>query len=363
MNHGQCDERWARGVVVHGMGRSGTSAITGLFVASGYYAGEAVDLMRPDPSNERGYYENLSVFGANEEVLGEFDASWYDPADEATQTARGDELRPRLAAVLDRLVQDSGSAPLALKDPRIGVMLPLWGPVLSGVLHPVLVIRDPIEIAFSLRRREDMPVPLGIAAWEVHMTTLLRHLAGVVVTVAPYRAVMAEPGVARAVVAAASEHMAVAQARCVHPSDGSDWLAPELRHNNAQSRDRRRYLTASQQELWTWLESLEPGNCELRPPPAFTEIPDASRAAVHQLSVLADRISGLEQGLSRERQGRQDDQQRAAEAYEHVQRVSDEAREAYEQTEKAYQVIVQSKSWRLTSLPRTVASTVRRLLA
>ena len=47
----------ALGVVVHGMARSGTSGVAGLFVASGYYAGQDDELLSPTteipPGNTR----------------------------------------------------------------------------------------------------------------------------------------------------------------------------------------------------------------------------------------------------------------------------------------------------------------------
>ena len=39
-------------------------------------------------------------------------------------------------------------------------MMPLWQPVIEGVLHPVVVIRDPVEIARSLRLRDGTPLRL-----------------------------------------------------------------------------------------------------------------------------------------------------------------------------------------------------------
>ena len=59
----------AIGVVVYGMGRSGTSAVTGLFARAGYYLGEADDLMAADGNNQTGYHENLQILELNEEIL------------------------------------------------------------------------------------------------------------------------------------------------------------------------------------------------------------------------------------------------------------------------------------------------------
>jgi hypothetical protein len=50
------------GAVVFGMGRSGTSAVTGTLVSSGFYAGADSELMEASSGNPAGYWENLAVF-------------------------------------------------------------------------------------------------------------------------------------------------------------------------------------------------------------------------------------------------------------------------------------------------------------
>jgi hypothetical protein len=72
------DPDGALGVVVHGMSRSCTSAVTGLFVASGYFVGDETDLMRANSGNPAGYYENLNVYKINEDVLAELGARHGD---------------------------------------------------------------------------------------------------------------------------------------------------------------------------------------------------------------------------------------------------------------------------------------------
>ena len=59
----------ARGVVVLGMGRSGTSSVTRMFQRSGYFVGAVPDLLGPDAANPTGYFENRRVWRANEDVL------------------------------------------------------------------------------------------------------------------------------------------------------------------------------------------------------------------------------------------------------------------------------------------------------
>ncbi|HTR89360.1 MAG TPA: hypothetical protein VMG62_04525, partial [Solirubrobacteraceae bacterium] len=135
-----------------------------MFQRSGYFLGAPEDLMVGDPSNPTGYFENLKVWRANESVLAHFGATWFDPPDEDEQLARSGQLQPGLRCVLDELLAQAAvtQRPLALKDPRMGVLMPLWWPLLADLLHPVLVIRDPFEIALSLERRDATAVPVAL---------------------------------------------------------------------------------------------------------------------------------------------------------------------------------------------------------
>jgi len=51
----------AVGIVVYGMGRRGTSAVTGLFASCGCYIGRDEDLLAPNKANPSGYQENVRV--------------------------------------------------------------------------------------------------------------------------------------------------------------------------------------------------------------------------------------------------------------------------------------------------------------
>lgn len=258
------------------MSRSGTSAVTGLFVASGYSPGDEADLMRPNSGNPAGYYENLNVYRVNEDILAELGTNWFDPPAESTLLEVRSRVQERLRGVFEALVKQAAGFPLALKDPRIAVLMALWAPIIDGRLHPVLVVRDPVEVARSLQARDGTPMALGLAAWELHMTALLRSLAGATVTVAPYRVVLGSGEQARSVVEDATRYVRSDRAANVRPSDGGGWLTEQLAHNQAGSGDHDRFLTRRQAKLWEWLAGLPAGTAVLGPPaPLLTEDPAA----------------------------------------------------------------------------------------
>jgi hypothetical protein len=373
------DPAGALGVVVHGMSRSGTSAVTGLFVASGYFVGDEADLMRANSGNPAGYYENLNVYKINEDLLAELGASWFDPPSEPTLLEARPRVQGRLRRVFDGLVEQAAGAPLALKDPRIAVLMGLWGPIIGDRLHPVLVVRDPVEVAQSLQARDGTPMALGLAAWELHMTSLLRSLSGATVTVAPYRVVLGSAEQARSIVEEATRHVRPDLAVNVRPSDGGGWLTVQLAHNRAGSGDHGRFLTGRQAELWEWLAGLPAGTAVLQPPaPLLTDDP-AARGGAQAETARTQLLS--EQAVARralselsERQAQTEAQLAAVTAHadtlsrelaEQRHRTSVEAQRAelaqtaHDNLLSSLESVRQSTSWRATAIFRRAGAVLR----
>ena len=112
-------------LIVLGMHRSGTSALTGMLHHLGVALGE--HLMPATPDNPRGYWEHSDIVSVHERLMAALGWGWDDirslPAGfehgEAAQAA-GREL----LAIVDR---DFAGAPLwGLKDPRLCRLMPLW---------------------------------------------------------------------------------------------------------------------------------------------------------------------------------------------------------------------------------------------
>ncbi len=250
----------ASGVLVLGMGRSGTSAVTRMFVRSGFFAGRENDLLPANEGNPTGHWEHTNVWLANEQVLHRLDASWFDPPMASLQRASLDWAEPLLKAELDRIDREASGAPIVLKDPRIGVMMPLWEPIVRGRLHPILVVRHPLEVALSLYRRDAMPIACGLAAWELHMTALLDYVTGRLVTVAPYTRLVYESPLASSVVEAATSHLAPARTSGLNPIHAGSAFESRFHRNRVSQITQRHRLSRPQTELWRFLSSLQPGD-------------------------------------------------------------------------------------------------------
>jgi hypothetical protein len=152
-------------VVVLGMHRSGTSALTGALALTGLHAGSDDDFPFADAANPRGYWEHLDVWAIDETLVRLVGRQWHDVT--VADLARVPEpAQEELSARARRLIAGLDThGPWMMKDPRHCVLLPFWLPLLS---HPVAIVvyRDPLAVARSLAARDDLSPAASMAVWE-----------------------------------------------------------------------------------------------------------------------------------------------------------------------------------------------------
>jgi hypothetical protein len=164
-------------LIVLGMHRSGTSAVTGLLHQMGAYVGP-MDLMAgATPDNPRGLWERRDIYSLNEAVLLSAGFAWHmvahwDPLH--LPEAAWDSFQPDAAEILGQL---DANRPWVAKDPRFSLLLPFWRPLLDQPIF-VLACRHPTEVALSLKTRNHLHLPAGIALWEKYMLSALQVSAG-----------------------------------------------------------------------------------------------------------------------------------------------------------------------------------------
>jgi hypothetical protein len=164
-------------VLVLGMHRSGTSALTGaLGLCGGALPG---DLIPAREENAKGFFESTRIVEFHDKLLGAFGSRWDDPLPVRpvlfdTAEAAGASLE--LANLLSR--EFNAHAPLVIKDPRMCKLLPIWVEALDLLgwrSVAVLPLRHPLEVAASLQRRNALDEHHGLAMWMHH--TLLAERA------------------------------------------------------------------------------------------------------------------------------------------------------------------------------------------
>lgn len=158
-------------VCIAGMHRSGTSMVAKLLRDGGLYLGDDADLMPAADDNPEGFWEYADIVTLNDAVLAELGGAWDLPPDRPADwgAPRFDALRATAASQATRF---EGYDPWGWKDPRNSLTLPLWQSAV-GPLKVVCVVRNPLEVALSLRRRNQFSLALGLWLWYAYNKRLL----------------------------------------------------------------------------------------------------------------------------------------------------------------------------------------------
>ncbi len=162
-------------ICILGMHRSGTSLIAGLLNLLGVYLGPEEHIMRPAEDNPKGFWEHDLLTALNDEILARLGGSWHEPPifpsgwESSPQLA---DLRQRARAILQ---EDFGTAELwGWKDPRTCLTLPFWQKLLPSLQY-VICLRNPVDVARSLERRDDFSFEKGIGLWLNYVKSMLEH--------------------------------------------------------------------------------------------------------------------------------------------------------------------------------------------
>ncbi|MCC6314745.1 MAG: sulfotransferase [Thermomicrobiales bacterium] len=158
-------------VSIAGMHRSGTSMVAKLLHDGGLHLGPEEILLPASADNPEGFWEHEEFVILNDLVLGILGGSWdlppHPPAD--WNDARFDQLR---AAGRDLVARFAGHDPWGWKDPRNSLTIPFWRSATES-LKVVVVVRNPLEVALSLHKRNGFSLPLGLHLWYVYNQAVL----------------------------------------------------------------------------------------------------------------------------------------------------------------------------------------------
>jgi hypothetical protein len=182
-------------VLVVGMHRSGTSAITGALGRLGLAVPAPHDLVTGRPDNPV-HFESRALTDVDDAVLRAAGGTWSAPP----LLAPGWERAAAVQDVMQRAGRAArrafpGHGPVVWKDPRTCLLLPLWRAVLPGPVTVVFVWRSPLAVARSLGTRQGFTVSHGLALWERYNRAALAALAGHEVFVVRYEDMLAGPDV------------------------------------------------------------------------------------------------------------------------------------------------------------------------
>jgi len=158
-------------MLVLGMHRSGTSAVAGVISALGVAAPKTQLVPRCD--NPRGFFESAALVAAHDELLASAGTCWHDWQLLDEQWFRSTAAEERHQRIKDLLLSEFGEQPLmCIKDPRICRFVPFTLSILAEMnvsAVAILTVRNPLEVAYSLQRRDNFEVPKSTILWLRHV--------------------------------------------------------------------------------------------------------------------------------------------------------------------------------------------------
>ncbi len=250
----------SRAVLVLGMHRSGTSALTRGLQMMGVHLGD--DFLEPKPDNPKGYWEDRQICDLNERLLGAFGLKWEDLAlieDAQWQGALVEALR---AEAIEYVRAKFIGHPLwGFKDPRSIRLLPFWQSVLRDLEVDesyLLVIRNPRSVADSLTKRQGIDAITGHLLWLVYSIPNLELIADRTFIVADYDQIMADPRGQLERIAKGLKIPLSESSRAGIREFADDFLETNLRHNffDASDFETDLNLPPLSREAYLWLRAL-----------------------------------------------------------------------------------------------------------
>lgn len=186
----------SRLIVVLGMHRSGTSAITRALQTMGVDLGNR--LMQPvEHVNAKGFWEDDDITAINEQILHSLGMSWHSLAPLTPEHLSALQQNGLYTKAANMLREKVGTSPIyGFKDPRVAKLLPLWQGIFKTCgFQPsyLIAIRNPLSVAQSLLKRDGFNPVKSHLLWLEHVLLSLELSASYPHTVVDFDQLMHQP--------------------------------------------------------------------------------------------------------------------------------------------------------------------------
>ena len=183
-------------VVVLGMHRSGTSAITRGLPELGVDLGDTF-IPTIVSQNAKGFWEDIDLNHLDDELLNAMGFRWDSVAAITPSAFKGQEVDAFRMRAIDLLVKKLADKPVwGFKDPRVVRLLPFWKPIFEslGVLdNYIIVVRNPLSVAKSLEVRDGFSFAKSCLLWLEHTLSAVSQTVGSPCVVVDYDLLLDNP--------------------------------------------------------------------------------------------------------------------------------------------------------------------------
>lgn len=246
-------------ILVLGMHRSGTSAVTRLVNMMGAYVGPEDKLLEISDktmikSNSKGHWERRDVIHVNDQILKAQGASWHQPYGNAAFNT--ETLVPNSVKQMQLIIYGLDTQrPWVMKDPRMCLTLPAWLPFLEMPIA-IITVRSPEHIASSLQKRNQMSHEKAVSMWEYYMSQLLNATLDIPRVFVRYEHLLMRPSLTVQGLYDWLTQQGCHRLTLPAQREINAFIDPALNHANPD--DAESFYNQKQQQLWHMLQGNMP---------------------------------------------------------------------------------------------------------
>lgn len=230
------------------MHRSGTSGVTRLLNLAGAWFGPEGIATEANEENPRGFWERRDVREVCDGLLHDAGFDWWRLTGfDARGLPQGSQRR--WSAVFRDIVDElEPHRPWVMKEPRLCTLLPVLRPLLTAPVC-IHVTREPLEVARSVHRRNQLPVEGGLALWELYTVRALEASEELPRVLVRYEDLMRDPVGCTERLVADLEAVGVEGLHPVPAAQVEAFITRTLHHQRAEAADRTGWLNEHQARL------------------------------------------------------------------------------------------------------------------
>ena len=240
-------------IIILGMHRSGTSAVSRLVNMMGAYFAPEEKRMAAAPENPKGFWERTDVMHLNNEILNAAGGSWDQVSQLDLEIINGPDREKFGGRINDILLEMDAHRPWSLKDPRMCLTLPVWRDHLEIPLF-LFVSRNPVQVARSLEKRNGIPLFVGVALWEYYTVNALDAVKDEKVIFTRYEDVMRDPVEATASIYKNLNECGVNGLKMPDREEIEAFISADFFHHRDNNNVLDEYLNANQLNLVQFLQ-------------------------------------------------------------------------------------------------------------
>ncbi|MFO1241943.1 MAG: sulfotransferase [Rickettsiales bacterium] len=242
-------------IVVLGPHRSGTSLVTRLINMMGAYFDAGNASIGFNDENPKGFWERSDVIKCDEDILKHYNSSWdrLDNWKFAAPKKTPKDLEEVATKMKNIILEMDGHRPWVMKDPRMCLTFPFWKTLLEV---PVLVVvyRDPVEVAVSLRQRNGFALSQGLAMWEYYAVGIANAIGDLPVAFVSHSDMLTNPiGMMQKLFDRLKE-LGVREISLPSEREITAFIEPSLYRSKADELPHSEVLTDFQKELVAYLK-------------------------------------------------------------------------------------------------------------